>query len=94
VNLTYLLSKCSCCYAVSQHLILDLLHVLHYVNVQMYQYVYHIMCYVTRVTRRSRGRELGQEVMCNRVRDRYEDEVAHTNAEHDRIVSTSYLFAH
>jgi hypothetical protein len=38
------------------------------------------MCYVTRVTRRSRGRELGQEGMCNRVRDRYEDEVAHTLA--------------
>jgi hypothetical protein len=36
------------------------------------------MCYVTQVTRRSRGQELGQESMCNRVLDRYEDEVAHT----------------
>jgi hypothetical protein len=30
------------------------------------------------LTYRSRGRELGQEGMCNRVRDRYEDKVART----------------
>jgi hypothetical protein len=33
------------------------------------------------MTHRSRGRELGQEGMCNRVRDHYEDEVAHTLAQ-------------
>jgi hypothetical protein len=38
------------------------------------------MCYVTQLTRRSRGRELGQEGMCNRVRDRYEDKVVNTLA--------------
>jgi hypothetical protein len=44
--LTYLLSKCRCWYAVSQHLILDLLHVLHYVNVLMYQLriSYYVLC--------------------------------------------------
>ena len=36
---------------------------------------------MSHVTLRSRGRELGQEGMCNRVRDRYEDEVAHTLAQ-------------
>jgi hypothetical protein len=46
------------------------------------------MCYVTQVTRTSRGRELGQEGMCNRVRDRYEDEVAHTLAHRDALKQT------
>jgi hypothetical protein len=43
---TYLLSKCRCRYAVSQHLILDLFHVLHYVNVLMYQLriSYYVLC--------------------------------------------------
>jgi hypothetical protein len=39
------------------------------------QYLYHIMCDVTWVTHRSRGRELGQEGISKRVRDRYEDGV-------------------
>jgi hypothetical protein len=43
---------------------------------------YDIICSVCpQVTLRSCGRELGQEGMCNRVRDRYEDEVAHTLAQ-------------
>jgi hypothetical protein len=33
------------------------------------------------LTHRSRSRELGQEGMCNRVRDRYEDKVARTLAQ-------------
>jgi hypothetical protein len=44
------------------------------------------MIYAVRpqLTHRSRGRELGQEGMCNRVRDRYEDKVARTLAHASR----------
>jgi hypothetical protein len=38
------------------------------------------MCYVTQVTHRFCGQELGQEGMCNRVRDRYEEGCAHSCA--------------
>jgi hypothetical protein len=38
------------------------------------------MYYVTQVTHRSCGRELGQEGMFNRVRDRYEKSCAHSCA--------------
>jgi hypothetical protein len=38
------------------------------------------MYYVTQVTHRSCGQELGQEGMCNRVRDRYEEGCAHSCA--------------
>jgi hypothetical protein len=46
-------------------------------------YVYYdIICAVwPQLTHKYRGRELGQEGMCNSVRDRYEDEVAHTLAQ-------------
>jgi hypothetical protein len=46
----------------------------------MYQLCVSITYYVTQVTRRTLGRELGQEGMCNRVRDRYEEGCAHSCA--------------
>jgi hypothetical protein len=46
----------------------------------VYQLCVSIMCYVTQVTHRSRDRELGQEGMCNKVRDRYEEGCAHSCA--------------
>jgi hypothetical protein len=68
---------------------------LHYVNVPMYQLrilknikkkkkkkirILWYELYDPQLTRRSRGRELDQEGMCNRVPDRYEDKVAYTLA--------------
>jgi hypothetical protein len=85
------LVKCSCCYAVSQHLILGPLTQPHSIacaplckctNVS----IMYIMIYAVwpQLTHRSRGRELGQEGMCNRVPDRYEDKVARTLAQASR----------
>jgi hypothetical protein len=53
-----------------------------FIHVPLRDLYYDIICSVCpKVTHRSRGRELGQEGMCNRVRDRYEDEVAYTLAQ-------------
>jgi hypothetical protein len=53
-----------------------------FIPVPLRDLYYDIICSVCpQVTLRSRGRELGQEGMCNRVRDRYEDEVAHILAQ-------------
>jgi hypothetical protein len=76
--------KCSYCYAVSQHLILDPL-VSPLCKCTNLSIRYTMICAVwPQLTRRSRGWELGQEGMCNRVRYRYEDEVAHTLAHASR----------
>jgi hypothetical protein len=85
------LVKCSCCYAVSQHLILGPLTqprsiacapLCKCTNVS----ITYIMMYAVwpQLTHRSPGRELGQEGMCNRVRDRYEDKVVRTFAQASR----------
>jgi hypothetical protein len=53
-----------------------------FIHVPLCNVYYDIICSVCpQVTLRSRCRELGQEGICNRVRDRYEDEVAHTLAQ-------------
>jgi hypothetical protein len=78
------LVKYSCCYAVSQHLILDPLvsPLCKCTNVSI---TYIMICAVwPQLTRISRGRELGQEGMCNRVHDRYEYKVAYTLAQATR----------